>query len=66
MTESLTQPLITDDTVVFGLLALCLGFVVFLLINMIPIVGGLFMFLAALAAAGAAFLSRFGKKETAA
>lgn len=27
MTEPLTQPLITDDTVVFGLLALCLGFV---------------------------------------
>ncbi|MCK5441017.1 MAG: DUF819 family protein [Maribacter sp.] len=27
MTEPLTQPLITDDTVIFGLLALCLGFV---------------------------------------
>ncbi|MGB5818154.1 MAG: DUF819 family protein [Saonia sp.] len=27
MTEPLIQPLITDDTVIFGLLALCLGFV---------------------------------------
>ncbi|MEO0526590.1 MAG: DUF819 family protein [Bacteroidota bacterium] len=29
MTEPITQPLITNDTVVFGLLALCLGFVFF-------------------------------------
>ncbi len=45
--------------------AIILGFLVFLLINMIPVIGGIFLLLASLAAAGATFLSRFGKKSRA-
>ncbi|MBN2526376.1 MAG: hypothetical protein JXR76_08280 [Deltaproteobacteria bacterium] len=43
--------------------AILLGFLVFLIINMIPVVGGIFLLFASLAAAGATFLSRFGKKS---
>lgn len=45
--------------------AIVLGFFAFLLINMIPIVGGIFLLIASLAAAGATFLSRFGKSSRA-
>ncbi|MBN2344253.1 MAG: hypothetical protein JXX29_11960, partial [Deltaproteobacteria bacterium] len=41
------------------------GFFIFLIINMIPVVGGIFLLPASLAAAGATFLSRFGKKSRA-
>ena len=46
-------------------LAIVIGFLVFLIINMIPVVGGIFLLLASLAAAGATFLSRFGKQSRA-
>ncbi|MBN2344292.1 MAG: hypothetical protein JXR45_22545, partial [Deltaproteobacteria bacterium] len=45
--------------------AVIIGFFIFLIINMIPVIGGIFLLLASLAAAGATFLSRFGKKSRA-
>lgn len=45
--------------------AVVVGFFIFLLINMIPIIGGIFLLVASLAAAGATFLSRFGKQSRA-
>jgi len=45
--------------------ALCLGFVAFLLLNMIPVLGGIIMAVAAFAAVGATFLSRFGNRPSA-